>query len=416
MDENFKKTGCPLAWNHFSVSLDTSMRICCNTHNGGRILNEKMERIPLSSLTTLDDYYNNSFYKELRLKMLNGERHQHCLNCFSVEDNGGQSLRQIYLNKYASDEKFRLQLSQTRSDGGIEPQVTFMDFSLGNKCNLKCIMCNPHASSNLKNDFNQLGWSFDEIFYQNTEEGWIDEDELLQKIKLCLPTVSEMLFTGGEPLISNLHFKILNSIISLGKSKDIVLRYHSNFTFLPQRLLDIWTEFRSVELHASIDGVGELNDYIRFGSDFKTIEQNIIRAANLSNIHVEVHTCFEITSILGLPDLYAWLSELHPRISPMPYHIWVSQPQWLDVSHLPLEVKAIARKRIENSLEKSINIADESKVNWIQEKTNQVMALLNRMDINRQDENLWHEFKSRISSLESLRGNNLKKITPELFR
>jgi hypothetical protein len=206
--------------------------------------------------------------------------------------------------------------------------------------------------------------------------------------------------------------KILEKAIASGRSKEIVLRYHSNCTNIPNRLLDIWKEFGRIDLHASVEGVGEMNDYIRYGSNFKTIETNIRRIADLQNAAVEVHTCFQIPTLLNLPSLHKWVAQLHPRIPQLPYHIWVNHPDWLEAYNLRDDLKKLVRSRVEESID---SIVPDHLEGWFRNQQNHVRSLLNRMDSRQSDPQKWHEFRHRISELESLRKNSLKALTPELF-
>lgn len=405
-------TLCPLPWNHFSVNLDTSMRICCNTHNGGNINHPDGSPIRLYEIENLDQYYNSDHLKKIRTQMLSGQRPEHCLNCYTNEDLGGHSLRKIYLQRFFPDVEFRKQLIQTEEDGTIVPRVQYLDFSLSNKCNLKCVMCSPTASSILKSDFDSLSWEYDEQYFRFADTGWKDEARILRTFELCLPTIEEMLFTGGEPLVAPLHIRLLEKAVETGRAKSIVLRYHSNFTNIPSRLLDIWTEFRRVDLHASIEGVGELNDYIRFGSNFATVEKNIVTVADIKNVNIEIHTCFQIPTLFRLPELHKWVSGLHPRIPPLPYHIWVNHPDWLEAYNLRDDLKPIVIELVEESLG---NLPQDHHQGFVTSQFAHLRSLLKRMESRPADPKKWHEFKHRVSELEQLRGNSLKRFCPELF-
>lgn len=407
-----ESTLCPLAWNHFSVNLDTSMRVCCNTHNGGVIFNEQGGPIRLAELTDLGSYYNTPYFRNMRRQMMNGERPEHCTNCFMTEDLGGRSLRQIYFDQYSNDPGFQRQLMFTKSDGTIIPRVTYLDFSLSNKCNLKCIMCSPSASTILRSDFEALNWNYDKEYYRMADEGWKDEEKILKTFELILPTLREMLFTGGEPLVAPLHIRLLERAVETGRAQHLVLRYHSNCTNIPPKLLTVWKEFKRIDFHASVEGVGEVNDYVRFGSDFSVVESNILKVAELPNARVEIHTCFQIPTLLRLPELHRWVAGLHPKIPKLPYHIWVNHPAWLEAYNLRDDLKVLVRERVAESVEQISKAAPSS---WVNDQQAQVQSMLARMDSRKSDPNHWHEFKSRISELESLRKNSLKDLCPELF-
>lgn len=399
------KTLCPLPWNHFSVFLDANMRICCNTHDTGRLKDENGHYIPLKNITNLNDYFNNDHLKKIRKQMLAGERPIECSNCYSIEDHGGKSVRQLHLERFSDDLQFISQLKKTTNEGEISSRVTYMDFSLGNKCNIRCVMCNPVSSSILKSEFEALGWGYDKDVFLGAETGWNDEETLFKAINLCINDVNEMLFTGGEPFLSNLHLKILQELVDRKIASRVKLVYHSNCTQLPDKLLTLWKHFKEIHLHASVEGYGEHNDYIRYGSDFKTIEKNIITVADLPNAYVGIYNCFDNLSIFGLPRFYEWVHGLHPNVEPYAHHIWISSPAWLEASHLPQKLKSLATEKVLHSIHHIKNEAF----------TNQVKSLLSKMNSTQGSPELWREFQRKISELEIKRGNSLKSIVPELF-
>ena len=81
-------------------------------------------------------------------KMLNGERVSECETCYKNESTHGSSTRTWRNAKYFEQHN-DLQ----------EQSIKKVDLKLGNKCNLKCKMCFPYASSELWKEWKQLGWN-----------------------------------------------------------------------------------------------------------------------------------------------------------------------------------------------------------------------------------------------------------------
>lgn len=389
------------------------MRLCCNAHNTGRIYQADGRVYPIREVDSLETYFNSPDYLDIRKKMLNGERPAQCRRCYSLEDHGGLSQRQMNLENYMKQPEFVQQVEETQADGSITPQVTYMDFALGNKCNIKCVMCNPVSSSILKPDFEKLNWGYDVNVYEGAEHGWAEEDIILKAVKLCLPTTKEILFTGGEPLLSRLHMRILEAIVEQGMADDMTITYHSNCTQLPDRLISLWSHFKAINVHASIEGYGELNDYIRYGSDFQVITANLKKMLELKNIKIEVYTCFDVLSILGLPALYTWLSFFDERIDIMPSHIWVSSPPWLQAHIIPESLKKIVRQKMDVAFRQKLALRPDYEMEL---KVQSAQAMVSKMETTEHDPVLWREFLRRVSDLEALRGNSLKKLLPDLFK
>jgi MoaA/NifB/PqqE/SkfB family radical SAM enzyme len=239
--------------------------------------------------------------------MLEGERPQICKKCFQVEDAGGMSVRQGYMQEYRDDEIFHDLVSKTQKDGAIEARVRSLDFSLSNNCNLKCIMCSPDASFPIKKDFDKLGIPYDTEFTKGANENWKDSaffEKIIPDISSDLKTY---LTTGGEPFLSKPHMQTLKLMIESGNAENIMLQYHTNCTVDNQRLYEVWNNFKHISVHLSIDAFGELGEYIRFGSNFEKVNKTVDRIISHKKTGSEVHTCVQVLNIFNLDELYDWI-------------------------------------------------------------------------------------------------------------
>ena len=89
--------------------------------------------------------------------------------------------------------------------------------------------------------------------------------------------VKHLYFSGGEPLIIDAHYKILDEVIRLGREKEVTLAYNSNFSTLVYKkthIFEYWEKFKDVEIHISIDGTAERGELIRKGFDWEKFLSN----------------------------------------------------------------------------------------------------------------------------------------------
>ena len=82
----------------------------------------------------------------------------------------------------------------------------------------------------------------------------------MNKYLICI----QLYFAGGESTVIEEHYTLLEEVVKRGYAKQIELRYNSNGVEMPQRLFDLWDEFKRVRFHYSIDAHGKQNDYIRY--------------------------------------------------------------------------------------------------------------------------------------------------------
>lgn len=410
------KSFCPLPWIHFSVNTDSSVRICCNTNHGGNVLDEKGEVIFLSHIQSVDDYYNNSFMRKIREDMLNGERNPFCSSCHRIEDAGGTSIRQIYVQAHP---KVYENAMANINRGKVKQNIEYIDFSLGNICNIKCRMCGPQSSQHLNTDFEQLNWGYNSDLTEKAFNSWKNEDHITRLVDPHLKNLKEFLVTGGEPLISMVHLKLLERMVQSGHSQHVRMRYHTNLMKINPKILELWKNFSQIELHISLEGVGEVNDYIRHLSRWEVITANMRKLIEMQNdnqipIHFEIHTCFQIYNVLRVTELFEFLKGFSENIPFIPHPILLDHPTSLSVYKLPIHLKKRASDQITQYFEANEDFINQSKFkNFLIEKRSIWLSYCKLM-LENDESAKWQEFLNYAEGLDSIRDQDLFSLFPEL--
>ena len=414
------KTFCPLPWNHLSADSSGSGRICCD---GFEMLKTNQGQAAFwKESKSLRSYFNSEDYKKIRLEMLNGERPSHCVHCFNQEDHGVRSMRRQFIDKYQSD--IQKIINNTNEDGSINnPEIVYIDMALGNKCNLKCRMCSPWSSYIIGKDWQKMGQSYNEAGAKGIlEDKWYALSNTFQMIKEALPHVQTIFTTGGEPMLIRDHFKILEMIIEEGHAGHILLRYNSNQTFIPNKIVDLWKHFKTVAFNCSIEGHGELNDYIRYPSKWQSLEKNIYFLDNLSSeykhIEIYIHTTLQAYNIFKIPELLSYLRCADFRsLHRFPFFIWVKKPEWLSPSLFPKEMRAEIADRILESL----NEHEEFFLNYNGDHQSwtltRIQILKEFCEMIRNDstqEKYLNQFIEETKKYDSLRTQSVLNVLPEL--
>ena len=200
------KTFCPLLWNHISANSQGIGQICCE---GGpeTLKNNQGQKLLWKESSSLHSYFNSENHKVSRKRILKGERLKHCFKCFNQEDHGVKSPRMQYIDQYQSD--LKEMINSTNDDGSInKPKIAYVDMALGNKCNLKCRMCNPWSSYIIGKDWKKMGRAYDDTGPKNIlKDKWYASSNTLQMIKEALPYIQDIFTTGGEPMLIKEHLK-----------------------------------------------------------------------------------------------------------------------------------------------------------------------------------------------------------------
>jgi organic radical activating enzyme len=176
-------------------------------------------------------------------------------------------------------------------------------------------MCRPRDSSKWLSDSRRLAdiltspeakndWKFKSISITNTDcFDWFERLETQQALDEFMGDIRHIIFGGGEPLLIKNHERFITKLVETGHSKNIELRYHTNATVLSEKFIELWSQFKQVELLLSIDDWGQRNDYIRYPSDWNDIVKNLDRLDETSStIVVNILTTVHAMNIYTLPE------------------------------------------------------------------------------------------------------------------
>ena len=171
-----------------------------------------------------------------------------------------------------------------------------------------------------------------------------------------MPDMQQIYFAGGESLIIEEHYEILEHAIKMGYAKDLELRYNSNGVEWREDLFDLWREFKLVRFHYSVDSIHEMNDYIRYPSEWQRTAEvfHILDKQTSNNVEITVACAVQALNVYYLPDFIKWkLEQGFNKINMWPfgagginYH-FVYHPGHLNVKVLPDWFKAECRKKYE---------------------------------------------------------------------
>jgi len=349
-----KKFLCPLPWIQLCIHTDGTQKVCCHTNLPHHISNTKNTPAKFGSKEDMKDSTNNPGLVEIRKTMMEGRIPLMCQTCNQEELKTGSSPRIEMLEKFEKD--FEESFKRTDSTGVItNPSVKYLDFSIGNECNLACRMCNPYYSSKLEQEWKREGVKF------NWEK--VEEAHLFSRSKKMLPESIQDLelicFQGGEPLINKGHLDILQSLIENGKSQDIKIEYNTNLSALPQILLELWSHFKKVKLFVSLDGIGELQEIIRRPLSWDKFVLNLEKVKKMDSVEIEFVTVVQAYNLPFLTEIFDFVSKFVGKPI-LPNLIYLQEPGHLTPESLDAELLTQSIIKIRNYLDSNF-INDEGK-------------------------------------------------------
>ena len=272
--------------------------------------------------------------------------------------------------------------------------IHFLDFRNNNVCNLKCRSCGPGFSTSWAAESKQLVRHEDSIR--------LDEIDLSQ----C----KMVYFAGGEPLLMEEHYRILDELVRRGRF-EVTLIYNTNFTHTNlkgQSVFEYWKLFKNVAVGASLDGSGKHAEYIRKGTDWKQIEQNRIEMLQVCpQVDFYISPTLSIMNAWQLPDFHRdWVER--GFIKPQDLNVNILQdPPHLRIDIAPVKYKQRLRVKYQEHLEwlheqdplQRASVGFESAINFM-------MATDNT--------HLIDTFWRKTHELDSIRSERLLDVIPEL--
>ncbi len=410
-----RNTFCVLPWIHSFVNSNGAYQVCCTSeehHEGIPDPNDNYYNI--KNKPKLEDVRNAEFMKSLRLKMLSGEWDKICTRCFETERLDGTSRRMIENSEHQS--LLEELIKSTHEDGTIKNQLQTLDYRLGNKCNLECRMCGVFSSEKWVADWNKVKPAKEALTEEQLNDfrkiNWPEDPYLVEEFRGKQGLVERIHFGGGEPLISKQMTALLQECVTSGLSKNITLSYNTNITVLPKDVLHLWKEFKGVKLLCSVDGFNEINEYIRYPSNWGQVDKNLHfldeNFNELGLVEVLLSTTVQIYNVLNLNELYNYVSGFR-NITPALNLINLHFPIYLSSQVLPPGAKKIATERLVK-IAKSLDGTLLPEQNYLLENIYQIINFMNERDLSKK----LGEFKKTNKKFDELKNVKFSKSLPEL--
>jgi len=403
---------CILPFIHLSTKPEGAARYCCFapynriTKPDGAIYNFGHDDIK--------DIWNSEHARNMRQRMINGEKIEECRFCWKEEEVGKTSKRMRENSNYFEQFKDRVEYAKNH-DGKLDDNLpVYLDLRPGNLCNLKCRSCNSLFSSSFAKEVSEK-WDKDLSFYAQYKrnkiliDDWSKTPTFWNNLDKLLPNLEHIYISGGEPLINKDLLKLLVKCVDENYAKNILLRLNTNLTVMHPEFYDIFSKFKRVSLGPSLDAFGNKVTYIRHPLTWETAEKNLIKFMQLpSNVGIDVNCTVTLMNVMYLDDLYLYLNELSIKYNK---HIHIvtemaHEPKFLNVNILHPELKQEIRQR---------NLKLLNKIDFNPNQINAFNAVLDLMDQTPDDvDELRSEFKLFTNNLDKIRSEKFADVFPEL--
>lgn len=386
---------CVLPWMHAYVGATGDVHLCCIALGPENSLGNLRDQ-------SITEIFASGPVDAIRRQMLRGEWPSQCRGCQHRESLGLSSFRQ------SSNSEHSVYVRQLITDpGALRPAIRSLDLRLNNICNFKCRSCGYMASNRWFGDHNLINPEFKLLqSYQGFDKEASFWTEFDQKV---LPALEEITLAGGEPLLSQSQYRLLEKLIAHGK-QDIRLKVVTNLSqlrFMHWDAVELWKNFPDIKLTLSLDGVGAQGEYIRYGMKYAKWVENALRLkGELPHAKRCLHFVVSIFNVINLREHYETIVQgdfVEPGTITFTFLSW---PAYMSVQVLTPELKSIVERDIREWLSAASHLPESTSA--------QLKALIQFMNETDGYSLHGHEFVSKTRVLDRARGEDAVALFPKL--
>lgn len=388
------KTFCIYPWIHLHAYPTGEAYPCCHAEMGvGQVGNCRKN--------TLEEIWQDQPMKSLREDMLSETPNAACGRCYEQEASGFFSGR-MSANKHHGHHIKKLESNPF--------EMTYWDIRFSNLCNLKCRSCGHIFSSQWYQDQAKLAGGDWKLHNSVLNYAGRTETDMWTQLEPHLDYVEQIYFAGGEPLLMEEHYRILDELVRRGRF-DVRLIYNTNFTHTDLKgksVFEYWRQFKSVAVGASLDASGAKGEYIRKGTDWAVVEQNRRDMMRICpQVDFYISPTLSIMNAMHLTDFHRdWVEK--GLLKPQDLNVNILQdPAYYRIDIATAEYKQQIRHKLEQHIEwlrpqdqlSRATVGFESAINFMMQTDNT---------------HLIDTFWRKTHELDAIRKENILDVIPEL--
>jgi len=201
------------------------------------------------------------------------------------------------------------------------PKEFVLGLCLDNICNLKCVTCHPVHSSKLISEWEDLDLydqSSDKKYFIKLSKQAPDKIEFAKSVLNSSDfDILKLEIFGGEPLVNPKVFDFIDWVSNQKYAKKTFLSITTNATTYTEKIKEYTDKFERVALQLSIDGIGEVFEYLRYGASWektsKVIADYYSMLDSTSNFSLSFNYTLSWMNSLHFTDFFNWAYNNYPR-------------------------------------------------------------------------------------------------------
>lgn len=382
---NNKTSICSVPWKSILIDTNKDLKPCCNYARGN------MGNLHHKSVTEI---LSGKAWTTVKEKLNNNEWPEGCeTGCKVLEDKFGWSARMSYEKNYVFSN---------------DNKLNYIEFNGSNICNLACLHCSPKFSSKWLGEWTKLEQVLPKGILDPVKKGThstflTNPDLILKNLKeLDLSDLRHVAFKGGDPMLNDETLTALKYFDEISILDKMEIQIVTNGTIIDNELILLLNKAKRVILTVSVDGIGKLNEYIRYGNNTNTeqLKKHIeIFSSSIKNLELTLSVSIMVYNIFNLVNIREyWQHELKNYNLMKPFfNIVVVDPPYLNPCVLSFETRT--------------KLIEYYTANQIRNEFDVVIQSLAGEYLGDDVHNNWVRY---TAEMEKLRGNSILDIVPEL--
>jgi len=381
---------CQVPFLHSYITISGRPHLCCDspTTTGDKT------GMTTTSNPAFWDYWDGKYMNAVRRDMLNNVPRDECRRCYAMEKAKGTSARIIFKERHGNA------ILKRKHDFPID-----LDIRFSNLCNLKCRMCHDGLSSQIEKEItankNLLG-EYSSRLSTTTFMSRENFNEIIDNIK----NINYIKVAGGEPTIMPEVEEFLQQFINNNRhigNNAVHLLITTNCTNQNEKFKSLINQFDNVVFTVSFDGVGKVNEYIRFPSNFNAVENNL-------KDYLQKHLCqlnftIQAYNLPYIQQVTQWLNNINEKHGRLDAQFsLLDQPSNLACNNLSKNF----RDYYVDTYLKTINFLSPWIVNSNLKESLQILK-------NDSTEISNYDFAKRTKAFDIVRNQHIKDYLPEVY-
>jgi molybdenum cofactor biosynthesis enzyme MoaA len=342
MDYN-TKTFCSAAWFGLRNEQFGDFQVCSSIdHAASEFSGVRNYSWPEHSV---QQFVNSEYAQYVRSNLTAGHALSECHRCWHNESLGLASARTISNNTVTNNRGHELDRTWvhayiTKKQDHAHDHLIAADVKLTNTCNFACAMCNPADSSKVyaawsssqQHPVIQLHLDRNPDYLDQVRTHFVDKNNHSLLAELLATGPRHIKLLGGEPLLDQQAMSMLTQYPGADTTR---LSFVTNGSVDLLKTSAALGRYQNVHYTVSLEGVGAVQDYLRRGSNWQQISNNIDQFLEHHAANINIHVTLQALNLLHLPLLLDWC---HSRQLPITFG-QVTDPAYLSLAAMPDQLR-----------------------------------------------------------------------------